>query len=238
LANSSGLVGKFFMQHFGASSKAIFSERIDSFRGFYGGAISEDLPKTASENSFVRGFRLDLVSGDRGPVKKARDLMLWGKQLKDYMRKNFGYVAGINAAAEQLPYERNCVGLDPEVKDIYGMPAPRISFEWGRNIELMMPAIERTIRNVLDAAGATEILNLSYLKPGRGAHNGGTCRMGNNPQKSVLNSFCQSHDISNLFVIDGSCFVTMGIANPSLTIQAIAVRASEYIVEQAKRGNL
>ncbi len=60
----------------------------------------------------------------------------------------------------------------------------------------------------------------------------------NDPKKSVVNSFCQSHDISNLFVIDGSCFVTMGIANPSLTIHAIAVRASEYIVKLAKKGNI
>jgi choline dehydrogenase-like flavoprotein len=238
LANSSGLVGKFFMQHFGVGSAAIFPERIDSFRGFYGGAISESLPKTASNNSFVRGFRLDLISGAQGPLNMASRVKLWGKQLKDYMFKNFGHVAGIAAAAEMLPDERNCIELDPEVKDKYGMAVPRISLEWRANEKLMLPAMESVIREIYDAAGAERILRLKPGKPGGEAHNMGTCKMGNDPQKSVLNSFCQTHDIPNLFVIDGSCFVTTGIANPSLTIQAIAVRASEYIVKQAKRGNL
>jgi len=230
LANSSGLVGKFFMQHFGFGSAAIFPERIDSFRGFYGGAISEGFPKTASNNSFARGFRLDLTSGARGPVRMAKDVSLWGEQLKAYMRKNFGHVSGINTAAEMLPYEQNCIELDPEVKDEYGMAVPRIAS--------MLVAMERLIKEIYEAAGAERILYFNKGKPGGESHNMGTCRMGNDSQKSVLNSFCQTHDMPNLFVVDGSCFVTSGIANPSLTIQAIAVRASEYIVEQAKKGNL
>lgn len=238
LANSSGLVGKFFMQHCGIGSAAIFPERIDSFRGFSGGAISEVLPKDGSGNSFVRGFRLDLVSGAKGPVGTAMHSSLWGKQLKDYMQKNFGHVAGIYSQGEQLPDERNCIELDPEVKDDYGMAVPHISYALRRNDTLMLSAIERTIREIYDAAKASKILYLGHGKPGSDSHNMGTCRMGHDSQKSVLNSFCQTHDVPNLFVIDGSCFVTSGVANPSLTIQAIAVRASEYIVKQAKKGNL
>ena len=167
----------------------------------------------------------------------ALDTSLWGKQLKDYMRENFGHVAGILASGEQLPDERNCVDLDSETKDIYGMPVPHITLEWRKNDRLIRAAMEKKIIEVLDAASVTQIL---YIKssPGSSGHNMGTCRMGNDPKKSVLNSFCQSHDVPNLFVIDGSCFVTGGVANPSLTIQAIAVRASEYILRQAKKGNL
>lgn len=238
LANRNGLVGKYFMQHFGMGSAAIFPERIDSFRGFYGGAISEDLPKDASSKSFLRGFRLDLTSGAQGPLNMVRRMPLWGKQLKNYMLENFGHVAGINAAAEMLPYEQNCIELDPEVTDSYGMAVPRISLEWGSNEKQMLSAMEKVIREIYDASGAKQILHLRPSRPGGDAHNMGTCRMGDNPRNSVLNSFCQTHDIPNLFVIDGSCFVTTGIANPSLTIQAIAARASEYIVEEAKKGNL
>lgn len=238
LANSSGLIGKYLMQHSDIFSAAIFPDRIDSFRGFYGGATSQDFAKTASTNSFARGWRLDLHSGIQGPLEMARNSSLWGRQLKDNMRKNFGHVAGVNAGAEQLPDERNCVELDPELKDDYGMPVPRITFEWRRNDRLMQSAMKRNIREIYDAAGATEILYMSFSRPGQSAHSQGTCRMGRNPKTSVINSFCQSHDVPNLFVIDGSCFVTGGTANPSLTIHAIAVRASEYIVAQGKKANL
>ena len=237
LANSSGLVGKYFMQHLGVGSAAIFPDRIDSFRGFFGGATSQDFAKTDSTNSFSRGWRIDLHSGVRTPVRMSAFSNSWGKQLKDYMRKNFGHVAGILPAGEQLPDKRNCVELDPEVKDDYGMPVPLITFEWRRNDRLMWAAMKKNIIEIYDAAGAAEILYMQ-TNPGVSAHNMGTCRMGNDPQKSVLNSFCQSHDVPNLFVVDGSCFVTGGTANPSLTIQAIAVRASEYIVEQGKKRNL
>jgi len=66
----------------------------------------------------------------------------------------------------------------------------------------------------------------------------GTCRMGNDPQKSVLNSLCQTHEIKNLFVIDGSCFTTFSEKNPTLTIAALAVRSARYIVRQRNRGEL
>jgi choline dehydrogenase-like flavoprotein len=227
------------MQHFGFSTAAVFPERIDSFRGFYGGATSQDFGKTSLTNSFVRGWSLELHSGVQGPMEMTRyTSSLWGKQLKDYLRQYFGHVAGIGSVGEQLPDERNSVGLDSEVKDEYGMPVPRVTFDWRSNEKAMLPAMKRNLREIIDAAGAEEILYMKIGKPGQSVHNMGTCRMGNDPKFSVLNSFCQSHDVPNLFVIDGSCFVTGGTANPSLTIHAIAARASEYIVEQGKKGNL
>jgi choline dehydrogenase-like flavoprotein len=75
-------------------------------------------------------------------------------------------------------------------------------------------------------------------QPGGTSHYMGTCRMGNDPATSALNGFCQSHDVSNLFVVDGSCFVTGGNANPAHTIQAIATREAEYIAEEGRKGNL
>jgi choline dehydrogenase-like flavoprotein len=237
LANSSGIVGKYFMQHLGVFSNAIFPERIDSYRGFFGGATSQDFARTNTNEPFVRGWRNDLHSGIQGPVEMAKNNPLWGKRLKDYMRQNFGHAAGVLASGEQLPDERNLVALDPEAKDEYGLPVPRITFEWRENDKMMQAAMTRNLREIYDAAGASRILSIG-TNPGGSPHNLGTCRMGSDPATSVLNSFCQSHDVSNLFVVDGSCFVTGGTANPSLTIHAIAIRASEYIVEEGKKLNL
>ena len=97
--------------------------------------------------------------------------------------------------------------------------------------------MKENLREIYDAAGAAEVRYLGY-RPGSSPHNYGGCRMGNDPNRSVLNSFCQSHEVPNLFVADSSCFVTVGTANPSLTIHAIAVRTSDYIVAQGKKLNL
>ncbi len=237
LGNSSGVVGKYFMQHLSLFSEALFPDRIDSYRGFNGGATSQDFAKTQANQSFARGWQTDLHNGIIGPVQMAKQAHLWGKPLKDYMRRNFGHVAGLLTIGEQLPDERNRVALDPEVKDEYGMPVPRITFELRENDQSMLVAMERKLKEIYDAAGAVKILKMG-IRPGGGAHNMGTCRMGNDPTTSVLNSFCQSHDVSNLFVVDGSCFVTGGTANPALTIHAIAARASAYIVAEGRKMNL
>jgi choline dehydrogenase-like flavoprotein len=153
------------------------------------------------------------------------------------MRKNFGHIVGLSAIGEQLPDARNRVELDPLAVDHYGMPVPRITIELGRNDKLIMEAMEKKIRDLFSAAGASNI-DIKNNEPLSSAHNMGTCRMGKDPGKSVLNSYCQSHDIKNLFVIDASCFVSGGASNPALTIQAIAKRSAEYIIEQGKKGSL
>lgn len=237
LANSSGIVGKYFTQHLSVRSSANFSDRIDSFRGFFGGAFSLDFEETSPSNSYARGWAMELHSGTGGPARFAISEPGWGTRHKDLMRTKFGHVAGITAVGEQLPDKRNCIELDPEVVDEYGMPVPRISIEAGENDKLMVQGIKKQIREIYSAAGAKEISKLRY-RPGSSAHNLGTCRMGEDAKESVVNDFCQCHDVPNLFVIDASCFVTGGTANPSLTIHAIATRAAEYIVKEAKIGSI
>ncbi len=237
LANSSGLIGKYFMQHTGLSASGIFEDRIDSFRGFFGGATSQDYAKTLPNSTFARGWIHELHAGIKGPVQTAQAIDGWGANLKKQMKYFFGHIAGVATVGEQLPYEKNSITLDPKIKDDYGMPVPRINFQFFENDRLMAKAMEKNIHDILDAAGAVRIIN-STIKPGAAPHNMGTCRMGNNPTSSVLNSFCQAHDVPNLFVIDSSCFVTSGTANPSLTIHAIAARASEYIIKEATALNL
>ena len=237
LANSGGLVGKYFMQHTSVHAHGFFPDRIDSYRGFSGGAISQDFTNSGSTNSYARGWGIELHCGIKAPVQMALRSRTWGTGLKNYMRKYFGHSAGLGNVGEQLPDERNYVELDPVVRDEYGMPVPRINFKLRKNDRLMLKAMKKNLGEILDAAGATEIHHEEY-KPGSEAHTYGGCRMGKDPNSSVLNSFCQSHDVPNLFVVDASCFVTGGTANPSLTIHAIAVRAAEYIAAQGKKQNL
>jgi len=225
------------MQHLSVGSSAYFTDRIDSFRGFYGGAFSLDFEETNPSNSYTRGWALELHSGARGPARFAHSQPGWGTWHKDFMRTNFGRVAGITAVGEQLPDKRNYIELDPKVVDEYGMPVPRVSIEPRENDKSMVQGIKKKLREIYSAADAREIRELRY-KPGASAHNLGTCRMGKDPKQSVVNGFCQCHDVANLFVIDASCYVTGGTANPSLTIHAIATRAAEHIVEEAKIGNI
>ncbi len=236
LANSSGMVGKNYMLHLALSSYAILPNRVDSFRGF-GGASSFDFAKTDKRNSFVRGWSMAVKNYLRGPVRMAIDTPGWGAQHKDYMRKNFGFIAGLSALGEHLPNSCNRVELDEKVTDHYGMPVPRRNFEPSRNDKLMLEAIEKKMREIYSVARVRKIVKMHH-HGGSSSHNMGTCRMGNNPKTSVVNSFCQCHDVRNLFVIDASVFVTSGTSNPSLTIQAIASRAVEYITEEGKTGNL
>ena len=114
-----------------------------------------------------------------------------------------------------------------------------INIEYGDNErELTKDAIE-CAHEMFHAAGIELITeNLQMFPPGHSIHEVGTARMGDDPKTSVLNKWNQAHDIKNLFVVDGSCFVSSGCVNPTLTILALSMRASEYAVEQLKRGEL
>ena len=237
LSNSNGLVGKYFMQHLSIGTEAIFPDRIDSYRGFEGGAFSLDFAKSSPRNAYARGWTTDLNSGIRAPVEMAIKSSTWGAQLKEHMKEHFGRSAGIFCNAEQLPRQDNAVEVDSEVRDEYGMPVPRLNLGLQENDKLLLEAMKKKQKEILDAAGATQV-HYRNFNLGSSAHNYGGCRMGKDPRRSVVNSFCQSHEVSNLFVVDASCFVTTGTANPSLTIHAIAIRSSEFIAEQAKHQNI
>jgi choline dehydrogenase-like flavoprotein len=141
----------------------------------------------------------------------------------------------IGIACEDLPEEHNRVTLDPELKDSHGIPAPRIDYTISENTARMMEHGIGRATEVLEAAGARNIYTSRTLLNSPG-HLLGTCRMGNDPERSVVNAWGRSHDVKNLFIVDGSIWVTSGGVNPTSTIQALAL----YIADQMKRrlGNL
>ena len=233
LANSSGQVGRNTMGHIGANSFGIFEEEIphnwgpgpsiainDFIHGLGGGHIY---------NFYVHhpiGF-----SSLRPPGAPR-----WGKAHKKFQQKYFRRFMQLNSDVQDMPQETNRVEIDPSVRDHWGVPAARITHQFHPLDYEHSDFIAARQREILKEAGAIEVWSREKSRGGVADHQVGTCRMGDDPKTSVLNRYCQSHDIDNLFVIDGSCFVSNPGHNPSLTIQAIAYWACAYITREWSKG--
>ncbi len=244
LANSSGALGRYLMDHLWVA----------------GGAEGEfpDLPQTATldrpvrpnalyvirfrntaagprSTRFVRGF------GFQGGERVAFNWRApgfgteWVRTLKD------GIVSiRLNGFGECLPYASNRVEIDPTAVDVFGIPVLRVHMAWGDNERDMIPDMAETAAEMLDAAGATNIrpFMVPDRVPGYGIHELGVARMGADRRTSVLTQFQQTHDIDNLFVMDGAAFVSSACQNPTLTIMALAVRSTDYLLGELRRGNV
>ncbi len=235
LANSSGLVGKYFTKHISTSTVGLFSERLYTWRGIPAGGIIQDYYATNKRNNFVRGWGIELNNGGNWPLSVGTEIPGWGKSHRARMKEVFGHCVRIGTVGEQLPDIRNQVTLDPDIKDHVGIPVPRLNNGPSENDMEMLKAMSRESKDILKAAGAIEIWE---EKVSSSAHLSGACRMGTDKKKSVVNSWCRAHDIPNLFIADSSVFVTGAAVNPSLTIMALATRTAEGIVASFKRGEL
>jgi choline dehydrogenase-like flavoprotein len=234
LANSSGLVGKNLMLHPYANIQGIFDEPMDGYKGPPLCLWSQEFYETSPERDFVRGFTYQLGRGSR-VVATALNGMLsgripWGEGHHDAYRGMFNHIIGMSGICEDLPEEHNTVTLDPELKDAHGIPAPKLDYTLSENSSRMLEfAVERGTE-VLNAAGAKDIMVESPIAAG-GWHLLGTARMGTDPARSVVNEWGRCHDVRNLFIIDGSIFVTSAGVNPTHTIQALAL----YVADQMKK---
>lgn len=234
LANSSGLVGKNLMFHPCGLVTGVFDEELDGHRGTQNFISSHEFYETDTKRGFVRGYMLEANRGGGGPVLTALSGMMsggipLGEGHHAAFRRIFNRTTGLLVISEDLPEEHNRVTLDPVLKDSNGIPAPKISYRLSANTEAILKhGLERS-SEVLRAAGAIHVATNSPLSVG-GWHLMGTARMGRNPKTSVVNECGRSHDVKNLFVIDGSIFVTAGAVNPTPTIQALAL----YIADAMK----
>jgi choline dehydrogenase-like flavoprotein len=144
------------------------------------------------------------------------------------MRRRFGNTVGLGVIGDDLPEEHNTVTLDKHLTDSSGLPAPKITYKVSKNSRALLDHALVQGQKVLEEAGAEEILVNRFSREA-GWHLMGTARMGDDPERSVVDSNGQSHDIDNLFIVDGSVFVTGGAVNPTPTLQAIALRTADYI---------
>jgi choline dehydrogenase-like flavoprotein len=147
---------------------------------------------------------------------------------------------GLGGFGECLPMWENYVEINPEVNDIFGIPVLNIHMKYGENEMAMIQDMADSAGEMMEAAGAKKIQPYTVFdrKPGHGIHEVGIARMGDDPKRSVLNQFQQTHDIKNLLVVDGSCFTSTACQNPTLTIMALAVRSCDHLLEEMKRGNV
>ena len=235
LANSSGLVGRNLMVHPWPQVYGYIDEQVDGDRAPMTVMWSKEFYETDPTRGFVRGYTLQFARGT-GPVNEAVTSMAggrlpWGKDHHRVYRTLFYKSLRVGVACEDLPEAHNRVTLDPELKDSHGIPAPRIDYTVGENTRRMMEhGIARSVE-ILKAAGAKQI---HLPQPGvlnSPGHLLGTARMGTDPESSVVNAWGRAHDVKNLFVVDGSIWVTSGGVNPTSTIQALAL----YIADQIKQ---
>jgi choline dehydrogenase-like flavoprotein len=183
---------------------------------------------------FRRGYAFQFGRGI-GPVTEAifsdaDGRLPWGADHHRVFRRLVGRRIGLSAICEDLPEEHNRVTLDPVLKDGHGIPAPKVDYTISKNSRCMMDHGIARAKDVLAAAGATNVGVHSPILNG-GWHLLGTARMGTDPERSVVNEWGRCHDVKNLFIVDGSIFVTSGGVNPTCTIQALAL----YIADSMKQ---
>ena len=236
LANSSGLVGKNLMFHPYAMITGVFEEPLQGRRGPIGCSLwSHEFYATARSRGFVRGYSFEAMRG-LAPAQTAlwgmaRGRIPWGEGHHSAYTKLYDHTATLLGITEDLPEETNTVTLDPELKDSHGIPAPKINYRLSDNSRKMLAhAVERA-KEALTSAGAVDTISEPLMRAA-GWHLMGTARMGRDPKSSVVNEWGQAHDVKNLFIIDGSIFVTAGAVNPTSTIQTLAL----YVADSIKKN--
>ena len=242
LANSSGTLGHYLLDQF--YIKNVVTAVVPEARGGRpprnlmggGGYVVRFRNVEKKEKNFVRGYTYDFSSGG---TPNPKYLPLYGEALLKEMSALNNAAFSMTTMGEVLPRFENHVRINPDVKDEWGIPALHITHRYTDNEQAMAKDSMEMAEQMCRGAGF-EILakHSEMVPPGESIHELGTCRMGSNPKTSVLNGYNQAHDVKNVFVTDGSSFVSGGAQNPTMTILALSMRASEYLAEQMRQGNV
>lgn len=242
LANGSGALGRYLMDH-------TFATRVS---GTIPGFLDRDtigarpngiyIPRFRNldgqdrDSEFLRGYGFQ---GAASRLDWRRDVPGFGKGLKDELTRPGPWTMHLGGFGEILPYAENRMLLDQKKVDRFGIPQVRFEVEYKDNEKKMIDDIMARGREMLKAAGATDIqADPGPMIMGRGVHEMGTARMGKEPSRSVLNGWNQAHEVPNLFVTDGSCMTSASCVNPSITYMAITARAANHAAELLRAGAL
>jgi choline dehydrogenase-like flavoprotein len=241
LANSSGVLGRYLFDQ--TYTKNIIECIIPEAKGGKsravaggGGYIVRFRNLDKREKTFLRGYSFDFHSGS---TPNAKYFPLYGAELQEQQAEVAGAGFSMTCMGEVLPRYENFVRINPSVKDEWGIPALHIRHKYTENEHEMVKDALNVAEELSHGAGFQILARHSQMvPPGESIHELGTCRMGADPRKSVLNQFNQSHDVKNLFVVDGSSFVSGGSQNPTLTILALSMRSAEYMAEEMRKKNI
>lgn len=264
LANSSGVVGKYLMDTTGTSVAGLIPDLMNmpAHNEDGTGGMHLYIPwwLDNSKLDFARGYHVELWGGRgmpsygfMGGIQNYNTLFQdgpkrsggYGKQLKEDYRRYYGSVIGFSGRGESIGYEDNYCEIDPDVVDEWGIPVLRFNYNWSDQEYHQVKHMQETFRTIIDEMGGTTLWDMpgkedgyGISNPGQIIHEVGTTRMGDDPKTSVLNKYCQAHDVDNLFVLDGGSFVSQPHKNTTWTILALSMRGSEYITDQVNKGNL
>ena len=241
LANSSGTLGRYVMDHhYGSGASGTMPGHLDKRtlgrrpNGIY---VARFRNVTETSKDFVRGYGLQGGSGRSG---WGRGLSGVGAAFKHALTHDLGpWTMNVGGWGEMLPHADNRITLDPAVTDAWGVPAARINVRWGENERAMQRDIVASAVELMEAAGATNVRPYGQMQPpGHCIHEMGGARMGRDARESVLNSRNQAWDVPNLFITDGACMTSSACQNPSITYMALTARAAAGAVDLLNRREL
>jgi gluconate 2-dehydrogenase alpha chain len=250
LANSSGEVGKHLMAHMMPNVFARFDDRfVNNFMG--PSAQKHTIDDFNADNfdhgglGFIRGAQISIGTPnlEGGPLAATtifppQGVPRWGAAYRDFFSKAYARHGVMVGQTENLPYADQTIDLDPNVRDAWGLPAPRLTYDWRRPDELKrVEFMQAKMDEIGRAMGGQQVWRTPVAPGFPGAHHEGGTRMGSDPKTSVVNRYGQSWDIPNLFVVGSSTFPTMGTGfNPTLTIQALAFMSADAIVNRYRKS--
>ena len=242
LANSSGWVGRNVMFNYNTAGIGMFAHEINGWKGAVVSRIVHDPVVLPKELGLYGGGGFDFRSM-MTPMNAAFQAMpgapRWGSAWKKNLPKMLSNTLLAIGHATHLPVYSNQFDLDPTVKDAWGAGALRLTFADHQNDLDVVKWFGAKGKELLDAAGTAQAADFGAGPQGfPQVHLLGTCRMGNDPQSSVVNADNRAHDVPNLFMVDGSSFVTSGRGQPTMTIQALAFRAADRMIAAARRHEL
>lgn len=242
LANSSGLVGKYLMLDSGSFSGGLFEHPLNEYKSVQVSRLLHDFYDSDQKRGFYGGGGID-ARFDFYPISFAlnglpKDVPRWGSGFKHALREYYTRSMFLLSHSTTLPLVTNSVSLDPKIKDAWSLPALRVTYNsHADDLKTMQFLLDKELE-ILDAAGAKKTWSYPIESLTEGVHLMGTCRMGNDPKQSVVDRNHRTHDVPNLFLVDGSSFVSAGRNQPTCTIQALAYRAADQLIQAAKKAEL
>ena len=246
IGNGSGVIGRYlceqFRFHVRAFAPQLYGQPATNDDGISGGHIYiPRFERPEDKRDYLRGFGIQLWGiGCGNNAQFAKQLPGFGLDFKQDVQRRYPALIQLHPYGEVLPYRHNRISVDGTPPDRFGVPTIRIEYKLGENERKMVPRMYDVVEEILRAMKAEP---LPYTRGdldelGAAIHEHGTCRMGDDPKRSALNGFMQMHEVPNLFVMDGSAFPTPTEKNPTLTILALAWRATDYLAEEMGRGNI
>jgi choline dehydrogenase-like flavoprotein len=255
LANSSGTVGKYLTDTTGSDVAGFIPALVDHVPHNEDGTGGQVLMPWWLDNrklDFPRGYHIEVWGGRTMPgygfmggIHLYPPGGGWGRQLKDDYRRYWGTTIGFSGRGEMIPNDDSYCEIDPTVVDRFGIPVLRFHWKWTDHEILQVRHMQETFRALIAEMDGEVFVDMPPREKGYGIATGGRiihelggARMGGDPSTSVVNGWGQAHDVANLFLADGAPFVSQADKNPTWTILALSMRASDHIAQLVKRGEV